>query len=291
METDKWVRYYHSLGWNILPAKEKQKCPNLPNWVRWQDERASPEVVDTWLRQGYFHNINLCLGKVSNIYEIDVDVENAPIGILTQSYSDDEIWVCESSKGKIKIFFTPSSSLPSKLDEKVNDCGGHVELRGDNHLSVLPPSTHPSGSSYTWLTDVKKHTLRPIDGNELFKIIVEKLKKEYKYQEEIKENAIRLRNSQGGVRDFFFASMKKGTLWNGMQGHYFRLAFCAELINNGYDDAQIQIFFKAHDEKSGEDYSHSITQKKIDELRRKGMRCWTNKKLLDCCSDILEEVQ
>ena len=292
METvEEWVKFYHSIGWGILPAKKQKKCPALNGWERWQEERPSHETIDMWLKQGYFNNINLCLGKVSNIYEIDVDVENAPIGKLTFGYKDDELWVCESSKGKIKIFFKPLSPLPQKLDEKVNKNGEHVELRGDRHLSVLPPSLHPTGTHYTWLTDVKKHPLRPIDGVELYNTIIKRLRQEFKYKEERKRNEVALRSSSSGVRDFFFKSLSKGTPWNGQQGHYFRLAFCAELINNGYDDAQIQIFFKKHDKLSGEDYSHSITQKKIDELRKKGMHCWSNKKLKECCIDILEDLE
>jgi len=162
-------------------------------------------------------------------------------------------------------------------------------LRGDNHLSVLPPSLHPGGTNYTWLTDVEGKELLPVDGKELYNTIVARIQAEFNYVK-AKQEEVELSNTGTGVRDFFFKSMKKGTTWSSQQGHYFRLAFCAELINNGYDDSQIHAFFKAHDNKSGEDYSYQITQAKINELRRKGMHCWSNKKIKECCTDILEEL-
>ncbi len=284
MKLSEWVDYYYKLGWNILPADKGKKFPNISSWKRWQIERVD-EKTFTQLA-GRFQNINLCLGKVSDIWEIDVDVENVPVGLITDKYRESDIWVCESSNGKVKIFFRPMETLPAKLDLKVNDKGGHVELRGDNHLSVLPPSLHPSGSTYTWLT--KGDFLVPIDGMELFNSIIEILQEEFNYQEKIVIDT--LKHSGTGVRDFFTKSMKKGTNWSGCGGHYFRLAYCAELINEGYDDEQIHTFFKAHDNKSGEPYSRTITQKKIDELRKKGMHRWTNKKLLQCCPDILGEL-
>jgi hypothetical protein len=281
----KW--YYYKLHWNVIPAKERMKCPALPNWKRWQENKVDNDVITHWLKEGKFKNINLCLGEISDIYEIDVDVENAPIGIIQDICRG--AWICESSNGKIKVFFKTTRPLPPKLDSKVNDDGGHIELRGNNHLSVLPPSIHPNGSTYTWLTNVEKDELRPTDGIALYNTVVSVVRAENDFQ--VEANApIDMKNNGKGVRDFFWKSMKKGTEWNGQQGHYFRLAFCAELINNNYDDAQIHAFFKAHDKKAGERYSHTITQKKIDELRRKGMHCWSNQKIEECCKDILEDL-
>ena len=290
----KIVTEYRNLGLNILPASQGKKHPNISSWKEYAEIRVPDDLFNAWVNDGRFFNINLVLGETSKIAEIDVDVENVPVGLITMGYRSNEIWICQSSKGKIKIFFKPKNdNYKRHLDEIVNKDGGHVEYRGNGHLSVLPPSIHPSGSVYTWLRPIQK--LDEIDGDELYNSVISKLRSFYAYQEkkreEIRQEEIELKNTGKGVRDFFFKSMRKGTSWSGSSGHYFRLAFCAELINNGYTDEQIHVFFKTHDERSGEDYSYTITQKKIDELRRKGMRCWTNKKLLECCSDILEDIE
>ena len=284
MKLSEWLKIYYTMGWNILPADSGKKFPNISSWKRWQTERVDKVTFKQWEER--YSNINLCLGEISGVWEIDVDVENVPVGLITDNYRENDIWVCESSKGKVKIFFRPKDTLPAKLDLKVNNEGGHVELRGDNHLSVLPPSQHPSGSYYTWLS--KGDFLVPIDGMELFNMIIKTLKEEFDFQEKIVKDT--LKSSGSGVRDFFTQSREKGTSWSGCGGHYFRLAYCAELINEGYDDEQIHALFKAHDNLSGEDYSRQITQKKIDELRKKKMHRWTNKKLLQCCPDILGEL-
>jgi hypothetical protein len=288
-KVEEFVRFYFNNGMNVIPAQKGKKFPVIPTWKVFQSNKVTGDMIDSWLKEGMFGNINLCLGSISNLWEIDVDVKNAPVGII--GFFAKGTWICESSDGKLKVFFRQHEgyNIPSKLDSKINDSGEHVELRGDNHLSVLPPSIHPSGSTYTWLSDVEKTPLQPIDGQKLYDSIVDALRKENAYQEEIQEEKVYTRNGDG-VRGFFLESMKEGTAWSGQQGHYFRLAFCAELINNNYTDEQIHIFFKTHDKNSGERYSFQITQAKINELRKKGMHCWSMKKLQEACGDILAEV-
>jgi len=288
MKKSEWVKFYYALGWNVIPAKRKQKCPAIPTWKIYQKRQVKPAEINSWIRGKWFQNINLCLGKVSNIYEIDVDVDNAPIGMILEYYDNTKVWVCESSNGRYKLFFRSAIQLPPKKDTKVNDEGGHVELRGDNHLSVLPPSIHPSGHAYKWHTDVKNNSLEPIDGLQLYDVIINTLKQEYDYQEKVKERVEVSGGSSEGVRDFFWRSMNRGDSWSGASGHSFRLAFCAELINHNYTDEQIHCLFKKHDRLSGEKYSRQITQKKIDELRDKEMHCWKTKTIKEHSPDLVE---
>jgi len=287
MKKNEWIKFYFSKGLNIIPGKEMKKYPAIPTWKDYQTKKVTQAEIDSWLRGDWFKNINLCLGKVSNLYEIDVDIDNAPIGLLLEYYDSSKVWVCESSNGRYKLFFRSAVQLPPKLDTKVNDEGGHVELRGDNHLSVLPPSIHPTGHVYKWQTNVTKNDLIPIDGMKLYKIIIQVLREEYEYQEKIEKEAEVQASTSAGVRDFFWRSMNRGDSWSGASGHAFRLAFAAELINHNYSDEQIHAFFKNHDKLSGEDYSRLITQKKIDELRKKKMHCWKTSTLKKRCQDLI----
>lgn len=290
MNKEEWITFYYKQGWNIIPARERKKSPALPNWKRWQNIRVDEKTLDYWIKKDMFHNINLCLGSISGIWEIDVDVKNVPIGLILSNYRTNEVWVCESSNGKCKLFFKSAIRLPPKLDTRVNKQGEHVELRGDNHLSVLPPSIHPTGAIYKWVMDVKNNKLIEIDGKKLYDSIISIIRAENNYHEEKKKVEYQDEGKHSsGVRDLFWRSYERGTPWNNSEGHSFRLAFAAELINNGYSDAQIHIFFKTHDKKSGEDYSRSITQKKIDELRRKKMHCWKYDTLIQHCPDLIEE--
>ena len=285
-----YAKKYKELGLNILPASFKKKNPNLKSWTQYQDKKPDNDTFNEWIKRGRFFNINLVLGHTSEVAEIDVDVKNVPVGLLVTGYESNEVWVCESSEGKVKIFFKPlNEDYKRKLDTVVNSKGGHVEFRGNGYLSVLPPSTHPTGCEYKWLNAGINtlEPLTPIDGNMLYERITSMLKEYFKYREKREEEAVSFDNSGGGVRDLFWRSMQRGDSWSGSSGHYFRLAFCAELINNGYNDEQIHTFFKTHDKKSGEDYSRQITQKKINELRKKGMNCWTNKKIKQCCPDMV----
>lgn len=286
--TEEWVKFYYSKGLNVIPGKEKKKYPAINSWKAYQKKKVKPSEINSWLRGHRFKNINCCLGKVSNLYEIDVDVENAPIGLILEYYDSNQVWVCESSKGKYKLFFKPAVQFPPKMDTKVNENGGHVEFRGNGHLTVLPPSTHPLGYKYKWHTDVENNNLISIDGIRLYKIIIKTLQEEYEYQEKVEEVQVAQTGSSEGVREIFWQSLERGDDWSGSSGHSFRLAFCAELINHNYTDEQIHAFFKKHDKKSGETYSRSITQKKIDELRKKGMNCWRNETIKKHAPDLIQ---
>jgi hypothetical protein len=287
MSVEEYVRFYFESGLNILPARAKEKIPCLLSWKKFQTYKVTKDMIDAWVKEGMFQNINLCLGDVSGVYEIDIDVQNAPVGLVTLGV-EGKIWVSESSNGKLKIFFSSSTPLPTKKDTKVNSDGEHVELRGNMHLSVLPPSIHPSGCEYKWLNNISAIKLTPLDGNVLYDTIVARLRAEFQFQEERKVTTESSYNGTG-VRDFFLRSYQRGDEWNGASGHSFRLAFCSELINNGYSDSQIHIFFKTHDARSGEDYSYDITQSKIDDLRRKGMKTWRLKTLQEQCPDLVSE--
>lgn len=282
MKNEEWIKKYYKLGLNILPAKKGKKYPVMPTWKRYQRNKATEEEIQDWIDRGVFDNINLCLGSTSNVWEIDVDVENVPETVWNM-YPKNSIWVCQSSMGKVKVFFKSSTPLPTKKDVEVKD--GHVELRGDNHLSVLPPSIHPSGEEYIWLLEPKGE-LAPIDGLKLYESIVNQFDKPEKPEKEFKTVS---KYPQGSIRSIFIRSFLRADDWSGCSGHSFRLALCAELIHGGYSDEEIHRLFETHDDWSGEEYSRSITQKKIDELRKKNMKTWTWDKLKDQCPEQVRE--
>jgi hypothetical protein len=282
MMIEQYVRLYRKLGLNILPAEHKKKHPIMPTWKRYQRARATDDEVEEWLKKGMFQNINVCLGETSKLWEIDVDVENAvdKLGHLTA-----KALVCESSEGKVKLFFRTNVSLPNKKDVEVE--GGHVELRGENHLSVLPPSIHPTGSTYEWLNK-EIDGVPVLDGEAFYESIITMLGGKRKPVVKPKFETVSPYPA-GNIRTVFIRSFLRGDDWSGCSGHSFRLAVCAEFINAGYDNEVIHRFFSTHDEWSGEDYNETVTQKKINELRKKGMKNWTMQKLSEQCPEQVRE--
>lgn len=89
----------------------------------------------------------------------------------------------------------------------------------------------------------------------------------------------------------FQEAYNQGVVLEGEPGHNFRLYACRELIFHGATDAEIHEFFKVQ-----RDYDQSVTQRKIDDLRRNSKKPITCEKIkstgyvsADMCQDCLRK--
>jgi hypothetical protein len=137
--------------WSIIPIEPKGKKPLIP-WVKYQTELASREVVEGWWRQWPEANVGIVTGKISNLVVIDIDIpgkedqilEIAPTGRIAQT----------GSGGKHLFYQYPleghRAGSPG-IKNRVKMLDG-VDVRGDGGYVVAPPSVHPSGGLYSWVS-------------------------------------------------------------------------------------------------------------------------------------------
>lgn len=103
------------------------------------------EVIDGWLAGG--HNLGILLGH-GNLIDVEFDDEAGRQVLATRGLLDIETPTWASGRGEHRLFRL-AGELPAMGWRKVG--GAEIRLGGKPAQSVLPPSLHPSGRSYSWL--------------------------------------------------------------------------------------------------------------------------------------------
>lgn len=136
-------------GAMVIPVFGGQK---RPVGSRWPSLATNDEAtIAGWLRRG---NIGICLGH-GNLIDVEYDDHDAYEAFLAMETADGtplhEIktpsW--QSARGSHRLFRI-HGDLPGVATIKVS--GVEFRIGGRAAQSVLPPSIHPSGFRYKWLT-------------------------------------------------------------------------------------------------------------------------------------------
>lgn len=137
---------YHSLGWSVIPIKQGTKKPALKSWKRFQTQRPTEQELRDWFACRDDLGIAVVCGKVSGgltCRDFD-DVDSYRAWVAANPEPAATLPIVKSARG-FHVYFL------SDLDHTEKFTDG--ELRGDRAYVVLPPSLHPDGKRYHWLTE------------------------------------------------------------------------------------------------------------------------------------------
>jgi len=137
-----WVRFYRSRGLVVLRVDFGTKKCHIKDW-----QKLPPEELEKMITEG--DNIGIRLDGLSVL-----DLERKELFRVFTEKSVEEIakmtWVAETGKG-YHIYFR--GTLPGKGTIRADEL---VEFRtGNDAYVVAPPSIHPSGARYRWLSEVE----------------------------------------------------------------------------------------------------------------------------------------
>lgn len=134
------ARFYSSLGWSVIPLQPRTKIPAV-KWDAYQERKPTDEELVKWFSDGKA-NIGLACGKVSGVVVVDQDSYKGKAGITIDSPIK-----AATGGGGIHCYFKYSGELGNSVSfEHATD------IRANGGQVVLPPSIHPSGTRYTWVT-------------------------------------------------------------------------------------------------------------------------------------------
>lgn len=85
-----WAKYYHSLGWNVIPIKGKNyltgkhkgesiepekesKMPLLDTWTEYQTRKITSQEIEQWWARWPMANIGILTGTINDLWVLDVD--------------------------------------------------------------------------------------------------------------------------------------------------------------------------------------------------------------------------
>lgn len=148
--TELWDYVQRYLDWNlcVIPIPHGHKEP-LILWKKYQTERPSREELEAWFQSPEPSNIAIVCGEVSdNFYPLDFDSEETLFKFFP---SKEKLFsltpVVKTGRG---YHVWMKSSKPLDLSKRAIE-SLRLEVLGERHFVIAPPSLHPSGKNYEFL--------------------------------------------------------------------------------------------------------------------------------------------
>lgn len=137
-----------ALGFSVFPCLPRSKVPATPHGCK--DATRDPSVI-----QGVFgteSNVAIATGTASGIWVLDVDGEagRAALVDLQRQHGALPDTVCQRTGGGGRQYFFRLNGTPVRNRSKIG--GQPIDVRGDGGYVVCPPSVHPSGQVYEWIS-------------------------------------------------------------------------------------------------------------------------------------------
>jgi hypothetical protein len=133
-----YIKSYILSGFQPIPLYPFSKRPIGLKWNNNWNERAIRILFDLYPKA----NIGILLGDI-----VDVEGDTAEANELISSLTLlDPHPTFKSSKSVHHLFL---NTIPDLTRINCNN----IEFRAHKHQSVVPPSKHPNGSEYVWLSD------------------------------------------------------------------------------------------------------------------------------------------
>jgi hypothetical protein len=144
---------YLRRGWSIVPVMARGKQPLVP-WRDFQQERVTPDEARAWFRHWPEANVGLVTGQISNLVVIDIDSAHGgerSLADLTARFGalPPTLTVRTGGGGRHLYFSSPAD--PVAVRSRVGVAPG-IDVRAEGGMIVAPPSIHPSGVRYEWIT-------------------------------------------------------------------------------------------------------------------------------------------
>jgi len=161
----KWAFTYHDMGWSIIPIPHRGKAATI-RWARFQSKRPDEQQLRKWFANGKQQNLAVVMGEVSG-------------GLACRDFDtmdEYEKWA-NSHQDLAKVLPTVQTSRGVHVYFEghiegfavITDTNGkHLgELRGSRCYCILPPSIHPSGSTYKWVVPLRKDNLHHFEPEQI----------------------------------------------------------------------------------------------------------------------------
>jgi hypothetical protein len=187
---------YASNGFSIIPLWKKSKKPFIGSWEPFKELHPSKDELENWFVNSD-NNIGLITGKISGIFAIDIDGQEAKEYYIQKidSLSDKELVQSIKDTMKIKtgsgntnlIFrFNPdeftiddgADGLPNNIlwkGSSSTDQNNHneIRLRGEGAYIVVPPSIHPNDKEYKLVNGINPAFLTRSEIKEIMSLFSE----------------------------------------------------------------------------------------------------------------------
>lgn len=138
---------YLEKGFSVIPDRYMMKTPAIKGWSDYCFRSPTEEETKSWISNMDSSNIAICLGEQSKVIAIDVDTDDTEILELIRKHLYPSPVEKVGTKG-----FTRFYRYNGEHTEVFKHNGQVLfELLSSKKKTTIPPSIHPSGSSYRWV--------------------------------------------------------------------------------------------------------------------------------------------
>jgi hypothetical protein len=144
---------YLRRGWSIVPVMPRGKQPLVP-WRDYQQKRAAVDEVRAWYRRWPNANVGIVTGQVSNLVVMDIDPAHGgerSLADLVARYGALPATLIAHTGGGGQHHYFSAPADPVPVRSRVGLAPG-IDVRAEGGMIVAPPSIHPSGGHYEWIT-------------------------------------------------------------------------------------------------------------------------------------------
>jgi Bifunctional DNA primase/polymerase, N-terminal len=142
-----YAKEYLSLGLNPIPLRAQSKKASI-KWQEYQTKMVSPAEIKSWFCDPD-KNIGIVTGKISGLFVVDIDSEDAfqKILQLLPNRALPQTWISKTAKG-YHLYFRYHDEILSKSAVRIAE---GIDIRADGGYIVAPPSRHEKGVFYKWM--------------------------------------------------------------------------------------------------------------------------------------------
>lgn len=135
-------------GYSVVPLAPRAKNPIPEEWQKFGVKPADEETFQRWMKWSA-NNVGVCLGVASNLVAVDYDHDVDGLHEKIKSMLPESPIAKMGEKGETRFYqFNGQKSVGySKSGKRV------IDILSQGRQTVVPPSIHPSGKTYRWLTE------------------------------------------------------------------------------------------------------------------------------------------
>ena len=144
-----WARFYRlELGFAVIPLKARSKRPALNAWRCYESRLPTEEELRGWFCGQDDLNIAIICGRVSgNLVVIDFDDMSVYPRFFDPRKIETGTLVVKTGSGKRHVYLRSDRPVRSF---RIPELG--IEIRSNGNYVVAPPSIHPDGGRYRFIS-------------------------------------------------------------------------------------------------------------------------------------------
>tara|TARA_B100000902_G_scaffold56610_1_gene63422 strand:+ start:396 stop:2498 length:2103 start_codon:yes stop_codon:yes gene_type:complete len=142
-----YAKEFTEAGYSVIPDKFMSKQPAIKGWTNYCNNKPTEQEIENWSNTFHKSNVAVCLGEASGIVAVDLDCVDPAIVALVERVVPQTKIEKVGSKGWTRFFKWHDGIETDKVTHNGNIV---LEVLSTKKKTTIPPSVHPSGSSYTW---------------------------------------------------------------------------------------------------------------------------------------------